>query len=58
MDVKGLTWLGVRTHRFEEMVKFFRDVMGMKPIRDEPQIAGFQMSDGTAKSNRPSPPTS
>jgi hypothetical protein len=28
------------------MVKFFRDVMGMKPIRDEPQIAGFQMSDG------------
>ncbi len=47
MDVKGLTWLGLRTSRFEEMVKFFRDVMGMKPIRDEPQVAGFQMSDGT-----------
>ncbi len=47
MDVKGLTWLGLRTYRFEEMVKFFRDVMGMKPIRDEPQVAGFQMSDGT-----------
>jgi len=47
MDAKGLNWVGLRTNRFDEMVKFFRDVMGMKPIRDEPQIAGFQMSDGT-----------
>ena len=47
MDVKGLRWLGLRTDRFYEMVSFFRDVMGMAPIRDEPQIAGFQMSDGT-----------
>ena len=47
MDVKGLTWLGLRTDRFDEMVALFRDVMGMKPIRDEAQIAGFQMSDGT-----------
>ena len=47
MDVKGLTWLGLFTDRFDEMVGFFRDVMGMTPIRDEPQIAGFQMSDGT-----------
>jgi catechol 2,3-dioxygenase-like lactoylglutathione lyase family enzyme len=47
MDVKGLSWLGLRTDRFDEMVKFFRDVMALKPIRDEAQIAGFQMSDGT-----------
>jgi len=47
MDVKGLTWLGLRTDRFDEMVKFFRDVMALKPIRDEAQIASFQMSDGT-----------
>jgi catechol 2,3-dioxygenase-like lactoylglutathione lyase family enzyme len=47
MDVKGLTWLGLRNDRFDEMVTFFRDVMGMTPIRDEAQIAGFQMSDGT-----------
>lgn len=47
MDVKGLTWLGLRTTQFEEMVRFFRDVMGMQPIRDEPEIAGFQMTDGT-----------
>ena len=47
MNVKGLTWLGLRTDRFDEMVKFFRDVMALKPIRDEAQIASFQMSDGT-----------
>ena len=47
MHVKGLTWLGVRTTQFEEMVKFFRDVMGMQPIRDEAEIAGFQLTNGT-----------
>ena len=47
MHVKGLSWLGLRTDQFEEMVTFFRDVMGMQPIRDEPEIAGFQMTDGT-----------
>jgi catechol 2,3-dioxygenase-like lactoylglutathione lyase family enzyme len=47
MHVKGLTWLGLRTTQFEEMVTFFRDVMGMQPIRDEPEIAGFQLANGT-----------
>ena len=47
MYVRGLTWLGLRTNQFEEMVKFFRDVMGMEPIRDEAQIAGFQLANGT-----------
>ena len=47
MRVQGLTWLGLRTSQFNEMVTFFRDVMGMTPIRDEPGIAGFQMTDGT-----------
>jgi catechol 2,3-dioxygenase-like lactoylglutathione lyase family enzyme len=47
MHVQGLTWLGLRTDQFEEMVKFFRDVMGMQPIRDEPEIAGFELTDGT-----------
>ena len=47
MYTKGLTWLGLRTTQFEEMVTFFRDVLGMQPIRNEPEIAGFQLSDGT-----------
>ena len=47
MQVKGLSWLGLRTKQFDEMVTFFRDVMGMQPIRDEPEIAGFQLTGGT-----------
>ena len=47
MQVKGLSWLGLRTKQFDEMVAFFRDVMGIQPIRDEPEIAGFQLTDGT-----------
>ena len=47
MHVKGLIWLGMRTTQFEEMVKFFRDVMGMQPIRDEPELAGFQLTNDT-----------
>ena len=47
MHVKGLSWLGLRTAQFEEMVIFFRDVMGMQPIRDEPETVGFQLIDGT-----------
>jgi catechol 2,3-dioxygenase-like lactoylglutathione lyase family enzyme len=47
MHVKGLSWLGLRTTQFEKMVTFFRDVMGLQPIRDEPEIAGFQLIDGT-----------
>lgn len=47
MKVHGLAWLGLRTPQYEETVRFFRDVMGMEQIRDEPQIAGFQLTDGT-----------
>jgi catechol 2,3-dioxygenase-like lactoylglutathione lyase family enzyme len=47
MRVSGLCWLGLRTQQFDEMAQFFRNVMGMKPIREEPGIAGFQMIDGT-----------
>jgi catechol 2,3-dioxygenase-like lactoylglutathione lyase family enzyme len=47
MHVKGLIWLGLRTTHFEEMVKFFRDVMGLQPIRDEPELAGFQLTNNT-----------
>jgi catechol 2,3-dioxygenase-like lactoylglutathione lyase family enzyme len=47
MHIKGLIWLGLRTTQFEEMVKFFHEVMGMQTIRDEPEIAGFELTNGT-----------
>jgi predicted enzyme related to lactoylglutathione lyase len=47
MHVKGLIWLGLRTTQFEEMVKFFRDVMSLELIREEPELAGFQLNTDT-----------
>src|SRR5258705_2139359 len=47
MQIQGMIWSGLRTTQFEEMVKFFRAVMGMQPIRDEPELAGFQLTNDT-----------
>ena len=47
MHVKGLVWLGLRTTQFEEMAKFFRDVMGMQPIREEPKLVRFKLTNDT-----------
>ena len=47
MKVHALGWLGLRTPQYQETVKFLRDVMGMEQIRDELQIAGFRLTDGT-----------
>jgi hypothetical protein len=43
MQVKGLVWLGLRTTQFEEMNKLFEDVMGMQRVRDDQEIAGFEI---------------
>ena len=47
MEFTGLGWLGVRTERFEETVRFFRDIMGLQQIRREHDVAGFAFPDGT-----------
>jgi hypothetical protein len=41
MQVKGLTWLGLRTDQFEEMVKFFRDVWACSPFETNQRLRGF-----------------
>jgi catechol 2,3-dioxygenase-like lactoylglutathione lyase family enzyme len=38
MDVKGLSWLGVRTAHNQEMIDFFRNVLG---LRQESEESGF-----------------
>jgi catechol 2,3-dioxygenase-like lactoylglutathione lyase family enzyme len=47
VDFTGLGWLGVRTERFEETARFFRNVMGLQQIRQESDLAGFAFPDGT-----------
>jgi predicted enzyme related to lactoylglutathione lyase len=47
MEFRGLGWLGVRTERFEETVRFFRVVMGLESTGREREVAGFAFPDGT-----------
>jgi catechol 2,3-dioxygenase-like lactoylglutathione lyase family enzyme len=47
MKVEGLGWLGIRTERFEETVGLFRDVMGLEVTRQERDVVGFKLIDGT-----------
>src|SRR5205823_5781927 len=46
MDVKELAWLGVQTSKFDEMVGFFRDVMGLPLDVKEPGFAEFGLPNG------------
>ncbi len=47
MKAEGLGWLGIRTQRFEETARFFREVMGLEETRRERDVVGFAFPDGT-----------
>ena len=47
MDVTSLAWVGTRTSAFAETRDFFRDVMGLHPIEDEPDFAVFEVQDSS-----------
>lgn len=44
--IRSLIWMGVRTDRFAESVAFYRDVMGLTMLRDEPDRAWFVLANG------------
>lgn len=41
-----MTWLGTRTARFDEMVAFAEDVLGLRRLRGEKGLAVFALPDG------------
>jgi predicted enzyme related to lactoylglutathione lyase len=45
--IKGLTWLGVRTDRYKELVDFFTDGMGLAVDHEEDDFVAFKLSDGS-----------
>ena len=45
MQVKRLAWLGVRTEKFEETTAFFRDVLRIPAIHEEPGFSMLQLHD-------------
>jgi len=47
MKVEALVWLGVRTEKFAETVRLYRDVMGLRPYQEDDASAGFRLENGT-----------
>ena len=47
MQVGGLTWLGTRTDRLDEMVEFAQRLLGLQPHRREEGVVMFQLDDGS-----------
>ncbi len=43
---KGLVWVGTRTERYEQMVRFYRDALGLPLEHEEGEFALFRMPDG------------
>ena len=47
MAVEGLDFVGLRSDQFSEMVRLFRDVIGVPLAREAIGTAGFRLGDGT-----------
>ena len=45
--VDGVEFVGLRSDRFSEMVRLFRDVIGVPLTRESSGLAGFRLGDGT-----------
>jgi catechol 2,3-dioxygenase-like lactoylglutathione lyase family enzyme len=43
VQVKRLAWLGTRTEKFDETTAFFRDVLGIPMVFEEPGFAMLQL---------------
>jgi hypothetical protein len=45
--VDGVGFVGLRSDRFSEMVRLFRDVIGVPVAREAIGMAGFRLGEGT-----------
>lgn len=46
MELKGIAWLGSRTQKFDEMVAFCSEKLGLKQVLTKPNMAVFLMPNG------------
>jgi catechol 2,3-dioxygenase-like lactoylglutathione lyase family enzyme len=44
--VQRLAWLGTRTDRFGETTRFFRDLLGLSPVREEEGFTMLRLPSG------------
>lgn len=47
MAIKGLVWLGTRTDRYDAMLAFYRDTMGLEIDHQESDFSVFKLPDGS-----------
>jgi catechol 2,3-dioxygenase-like lactoylglutathione lyase family enzyme len=46
MEVRNVRWVGIRTDRYDEMVGFLRDVLGLKTNFEEPATIELETTEG------------
>ena len=46
VEILGLTWLGSRTSDFDAMAHFYRDLLGLATVHEEPSFLAFRLPDG------------
>jgi catechol 2,3-dioxygenase-like lactoylglutathione lyase family enzyme len=46
MEVRNVRWVGIRTDRYDEMVGFLRDVLGLRTNFEEATTVEFETSEG------------
>ena len=46
MEIKGIAWLGTRTKKYEEMVAFCSEKLGLKQVLNKDDMAVFLMPNG------------
>ncbi len=45
--IRGLAWLGTRTDRYDALLTFYRDTMGLAIDHQEPDSTVFKLPDGS-----------
>lgn len=48
IQIKGLTWLGIRTEKFEETCKFYEETLGLPVVSTEEGRRVYRLADGGA----------
>jgi len=46
MNIRGIRWLGTRTDKFDEMVKFYKEILGLPQAHSEEGFAAFDLPNG------------
>ena len=48
MRIKGISWVGVNTGSYDQMARFFTEVMGLPVDFEQPDFAVFRLQIGRA----------